>query len=427
MTIPSGVPLHFLVVDDDHEARATAVEYLKALGFERISQAVDGREALRLLERDQTINFVISDWDMPNVDGLSLLQEVRMNPMRAEMPFLIMTSPVSQEAEKIVLAAENLVNAYIIKPFRSELLKEKIGRLLEMSVHGPQKRAVVVDDDEDARATVVEYLRALGFKDIQALPDGKSALKYIEENRNDIGLIISDWEMPEMSGIELLRACKSNDELVDIPFLMITSQGSMERMKVLQAAKANVDKYLLKPFMAGDLKTRIDELMQSYRYRKEVTVLVAEGLEHLEYGRYAKAQAVFERVLRMDMCNEGALVGMGDTMMRMKGVETAQIYYKKAVESHPMSARSCLKLVAAYEQIGWIEKAVMLLEDANRRISFSAELHFHLGRLYNKRGDVVRAKTEFEKALEIQLDYQEARLMLEMLASRKQSGGESGP
>src|SRR3954468_18287339 len=114
---------HFLVVDDDEDSRKTVVEYLNSLGYNKITECQDGSDAMRVLERDHSITFIISDWDMPMMSGITLLQKVKANPTKANLPFMIMTSPISQEQEKVVLAAESLVDGYLIKPFRSEALK----------------------------------------------------------------------------------------------------------------------------------------------------------------------------------------------------------------------------------------------------------------------------------------------------------------
>lgn len=406
---------HFLVVDDDAESLATIVEYLKAMGHEKVTSARDGAEAIRLIERDPTINFIISDWDMPYMNGLSLLQRVRSHPSRAHIPFLIATSPISHESEKVIMAAENLVDSYVIKPFRSEVLKTKIEQVLQTPVHGPQKQIVVVDDDQDAREMVVEYLVAMGFKDVVGFTEGKSALRHIQSNGSSIGLIISDWEMPEMSGIELLRACKSGKGAGEIPFLMITSQQSLERVKVLQAAHANVDEFLLKPFPSAELKGRVEHLLEKSRTKGEVRKLIGDGLAHLEHSRHARALESFDAALALDPESDIALKGAGDALIKIKGVETALPYYKKAVEANPLNPIAYLRLASAYEQIGWIDKAISLLQTATAQISFHADLHFHLGRMFNKKGMTPLAKAEFEKTLELQLDHQEARLMLEMV------------
>lgn len=407
--------LHILLVDDDDESRKTIHEYLVSMGYEKVTLARDGAEAIRILDKDSTIGFIVSDWDMPLLNGLEFLQRVRSNPARSHIPFLIATSPISKEAEKVVLAAENLVDSYIIKPFRVNALKEKIDSILEMAVHGPRKQAVVVDDNADARSMISEYLRKFGFKDVRDFEDAKSALAYLLQHPGVVGLIISDWEMPDMNGLDFLKTCKSSQTLAEIPFLMVTSQTSMERMKVVQAARAQVDQYLLKPFGSKDLKERIDQLMDRVRNRKEVQGLLAIANDHFEHGRYQRAQAILEEALKLDPEHELALRGMGDALIKVKGVEAALPYYKKAVESNSLNATSYIRLGMAYEQVGLLDKGIQLLITANQLINFSAELHFHLGRLYNKKGLMAEARTEFEKTLELQLDHQEARLMLQVM------------
>jgi two-component system chemotaxis response regulator CheY len=410
---------HFLIVDDDEESRKTVVEYLRAMGYEKISSARDGAEASILIDRDPSINFVISDWDMPMMNGISLLQKIRSTPSRSNMPFLIMTSPISHEAEKVIQAAESYVDAYVIKPFRSNLLKEKVETMLKQSVHGAQKQALVVDDDNDAREMVVEYLKQLGFREVHSEKDGKAALKYLTEHMKDVGLIISDWEMPEMTGIELLKLIKAHPELSEIPFLMITSQSSMERMKVIQAAQAQVDQYLLKPFQMNDIKKKVDALLERSKSRKQVMKLSSEASILLEKGSYLAAIGLFEEAILLDPTHDPSLRGLGDAMFKTKGVATAVPLYKRAVEANPLNARNYLRLAAAYEQMGLLDKGIALLLSGIHQVSFSADLHFHLGKLYNRKGAGELAKIEFEKTLEIQLDHQEARIMLDMIKSRE--------
>jgi len=411
--------LHVLLVDDDEASRSTICEYLKSLGYEKVTQAKDGAEAALILDRDPTVGFVISDWEMPTMSGIALLQRVRASPTRSNIPFLIVTSPISAEAEKVMLAAESYVDSYIIKPFRSQVLEEKIDSILKKSAHGPQKRVVVVDDDSDSRSMIVDYLRALGFKDIAECTNGQQALSLLLNEPKEIGLIISDWEMPTMSGIELLRACKASPLLEDVPFLMVTSQGSMERLKIVLAARSQVDHYLLKPFQLVDLKGRIDALLNRARTRREVLTHLEAATNDFEHGRYESAQRRYDLILTLDAENDAALRGMGETLLKVKGVESALPFLKKAIEVNPFHVRGYLRLSQAYEQSGLPDRAIALLQSAIAQISFSSELHFHLGRLYNRKGQVSLAKVQFEKTLEIQLDHQEARLMIAMLKGSK--------
>lgn len=410
----------FLVVDDDADSRATIVEFLEAMGHSDVLQAQDGAEALRLVQSGEAVDFIISDWEMPQLTGIQLLQSLRSLPQTAHVPFLMVTSPVSQELEKVVLAAESLVDAYLIKPFPLEQLRTKIDKMRGAAQDvDTQKIAVVVDDDPDARDMTREYLQQFGFKTVEAFANGKDTLAFLRRMHAHIGLIVSDWEMPDINGIELLRACRTHPDYQAIPFLMVTSQTSMENMKVMQAAKSAVDQYLLKPFSGDDFKMRVGQVLEKSRSRSKIEKLVQTASQHLQYRRWEEAKEVFDEILRVDPVNDFALREMGDLILKAQGVDAAIPIYKQAVDFSPLNAANYLKLMNAYELHGWTDRAIQLLRQAVANISFHADLHFHLGRLYFRKGQVDAARTELEKALELQIHHQEARLMLEMLPKKK--------
>ena len=120
---------------------------------------------------------------------------------------------------------------------------------------------LLIDDDAMVREVLVEYLKGYGFTNIKSLHDPKLALTYINENKNSIGLIISDWEMPGLNGLTLLKAVRNHPMRKNTKFIMITSQRSMERFKITQAAQMRVSSYIVKPFRADVLKQKIWEVM----------------------------------------------------------------------------------------------------------------------------------------------------------------------
>ena len=169
---------------------------------------------------------------------------------------------------------------------------------------------------------VIEYLREMGFKDVHAVVDGKAALDYLSRNAATVGLVVSDWDMPELNGLQLLQTCKGSAHLKDIPFLMITSQSSIESMKVVQAARASVDDYLLKPFSLGDIRSRIEGIINKERTKTEVEGLLTEALDYLEHRHYVRAERKLEAVLKLHPENETALRNMGDIKMKEKASRT---------------------------------------------------------------------------------------------------------
>lgn len=119
--------LRFLVVDDMRYMRATLKSMLRSIGFERIEQAENGLEALRIL-RSQRIDIIISDWQMDGMNGLELLKEVRSDHTMASKPFLMITG--ESEFSYVETALEAGVSDFIIKPFDSSTLSKKIKRII---------------------------------------------------------------------------------------------------------------------------------------------------------------------------------------------------------------------------------------------------------------------------------------------------------
>ncbi len=119
--------LRILVVDDDAMVRTIILEYLKVFGFKDVIECKDGSSALKKVrDRHTRIDLVISDWEMPRVNGITLLKAVRSEPVREKTKFIMVTSQISQERFKISRAKQSSVDGYIVKPFRGEVLREKI-------------------------------------------------------------------------------------------------------------------------------------------------------------------------------------------------------------------------------------------------------------------------------------------------------------
>lgn len=121
--------MKILVVDDFSTMRRIVKNVLKQLGFENIEEAEDGVQALAKLRSGSAYGFMVTDWNMPNMDGLQLLKEVRKDPLLSALPILMVTA----EAEKamVITAIQSGVNNYIVKPFTAEVFKEKMDKVFE--------------------------------------------------------------------------------------------------------------------------------------------------------------------------------------------------------------------------------------------------------------------------------------------------------
>lgn len=116
---------------------------------------------------------------------------------------------------------------------------------------------LVVDDFETMRRIVKSSLKKLGFPNVIEAEDGKIALRKLEKEK--IGLIISDWIMPNMTGIEFLKAVRSDDRFKDIPFIMLTTEG--KKQDVVEAIQAGVSNYIVKPFNPDTLNEKIKKVL----------------------------------------------------------------------------------------------------------------------------------------------------------------------
>ena len=120
--------MSFLVVDDFPTMRRIVRSLLKELGFTNVEEAEDGQDALKKL-RAGKFEFIVSDWNMPNLDGLEMLKEIRQDDALKELPVLMVTAEAKKE--NIIAAAQAGANGYVVKPFTAATLEEKLNKIFD--------------------------------------------------------------------------------------------------------------------------------------------------------------------------------------------------------------------------------------------------------------------------------------------------------
>lgn len=120
--------MKFLVVDDFSTMRRIIINLLKELGYSNIEEAEDGAVALKRLQ-GESFDFVVTDWNMPNMTGLELLTSIRADAKLKNMPVLLVTAEAKND--NIVAAAQAGANGYIVKPFTAATLEEKLTKIIE--------------------------------------------------------------------------------------------------------------------------------------------------------------------------------------------------------------------------------------------------------------------------------------------------------
>jgi len=117
-------------------------------------------------------------------------------------------------------------------------------------------KVLVVDDFATMRRILKNILKQIGFSNIAEADNGKTALAELKKEQFD--LILCDWNMPEMSGLELLQKIRSDDELKDTPFVMVTAEAQKDN--ILEAVKAGVNNYVVKPFTAETIGEKLKKV-----------------------------------------------------------------------------------------------------------------------------------------------------------------------
>ncbi len=118
-------------------------------------------------------------------------------------------------------------------------------------------KVLIVDDFSTMRRIVKNIVRQIGFKNITEAENGAMALQKLKSEKFD--LVITDWNMPEMSGLDLLKAIRADDELKATPVLMVTAEAKKEN--IVDAIKAGVNNYVVKPFTAETLQEKLEKIL----------------------------------------------------------------------------------------------------------------------------------------------------------------------
>lgn len=121
----------------------------------------------------------------------------------------------------------------------------------------PDLKVLLVDDDEDVMLAVLGLLRRLGLTDVDEAPGGAEALELLRRRNYDV--VVSDWNMEPVSGLELLQQVRTDDRLGGLPFVLMTAESTAEKMSAARAA--GVSAYLVKPFDAGALRDGLAEAL----------------------------------------------------------------------------------------------------------------------------------------------------------------------
>ncbi len=324
-------PSRILIVDDMHTMRKTLRYALERLGYMIASEAADGLEALNVL-RHVSIDLVLSDWNMPNMDGLELLKQLRRQPETVNLPLIMLTGEL--ERAKVAEAIRAGVTDFIAKPFTTEILAQRVESALKGSTgmklpgdsaashaqrarkrHPERQRIILtVDDERDNIEIVAEALKPDYI--VKAAINGRLALKAAQAETSP-DLILLDIMMPDMDGMAVLKALKAEPRTTDIPVIFVTALGQSEQ--IAAGLNAGAADYVVKPIQPLVLRARIATQLRL----KDATDRLREQLDLTV--EHVRLQEDIDRMVRHDIRNPlTAIIGYTEELTDLAYLSSGQ-------------------------------------------------------------------------------------------------------
>lgn len=243
-----------LIADDYASQRSVSKLYLSDFGFNFV-EANDGEEGLNILKERNDIVAVISDYEMPKMDGIELAKNIRTLPGSQKTPVMMVTSRKDSESK----ALRSGVTKWLHKPYSREQFIEVVNNMI--SEHYKNKKINILLIDDAALQTSIwskslqmshfdaknEQICQFEFTEVKNAQEGLNALR-----TGTYDLIITDYLMPKVDGLRFVKKIKSMDEFKHIPIFIISSDP-----KICQSVPEGVEKCFNKPFDASEVKLEI--------------------------------------------------------------------------------------------------------------------------------------------------------------------------
>ena len=243
--------LSVLLIEPSTTQRRIIEDYLKTYGVSRISSVSTGHEAFASM-KTYVPDLVISTMYLEDMTGTELVQTMRNDSEFEKIPFMLISSETDYRYLDPIRQAG--VIALLPKPFESEQLHKALCSTLDFLMPDELKIrsaidvenlvVLIVDDSLTSRKHIARVLRNMGFENISEAKDGVEASQMVHENYYD--LIVTDYNMPNMNGKELVEYVRNSSEQASIPILLVSSENDVDRLAAVQ--QAGVSAVCDKPF-----------------------------------------------------------------------------------------------------------------------------------------------------------------------------------
>ncbi len=351
----------FLIVDDLEPMRKVTESQLRSMGASQISIAANGAEALRILQQQQ-VDIVLSDWNMPVMQGLDLLKAVRADAKLSHLPFIMITAEVERFRIEEAIAAG--INDLLVKPYTAVCLAERVKKALTSrplsgslsrsalaatgntpaSTPGaePGRRTILVVDDTTDNLELVANLFKEEYR-VRVAQSGEKALQICQSN-DPPDLVLLDIMMPGMDGFEVARCMREHPTSETIPIIFVTSMtGDDERLKGFELGAVD---YVTKPINPEVLKLRVRNFMRYVELHKQMQANY-DGLLEL-----ARLREQVENITRHDMKGPLAgVIGLVQTLEYDKTLNNGQVDQLRMAKDTALQVLDMINLSSELFQI----------------------------------------------------------------------------
>lgn len=245
-------------------------------------------------------------------------------------------------------------------------------------------KVLIADDSQNMLRTIANMLRLLGFEQVIRAENGETALRKIRSEMPD--MVLSDWNMPRMTGVELLRAVREDESLQDMPFLMITAEVDLDT--VAEAGEIEVDGYLLKPFTQEDLKNKIDEILKKKFAPSPVEIHLSVFQVYLKARQFELAKAELEKLPKSYSKNPRVNYALGQLHEAQGDFENALKAYQRSVEFNDLYLKGHAALARVHQERGDLDSALEHLRTAVTISPKNSDRQFALGQALIQAGQM---------------------------------------
>ncbi|MCL2076638.1 MAG: response regulator [Betaproteobacteria bacterium] len=259
------VDLHILLVEPSSTQAQIAERMLRSLGVKKLDCCASGQDALDEMHKARP-DTVISSLYLPDMDGTELVFTMRESNDLQDLPFVLISSETRPKALEPIRQSGA---CYIVaKPFTEKQLQHTLSEIYELLnpsdeeidvVLAEELRVLVVDDSYASRRYLCRMLNDLGIENVLEADNGKEALVHMADTIVD--LVLTDYNMPEMDGMELTQYIRTQSWQSSVPILMITSEGNQKRLAAVE--KAGISALFDKPFGVRDMRHIISQTLKA--------------------------------------------------------------------------------------------------------------------------------------------------------------------